>query len=127
MHINCKPFVCLTALSLAATVTTTLLPTANAQVYTATKSKSEKPKTTTPASKPEDWKMTAPDTSGLTFKGKKTVTLALATDDKGKLVKADVTKSSGDAAVDKRVGTWALQHWTGPKSGKATVPVTVGE
>jgi hypothetical protein len=123
---NRKLLVCLIALPLA----TALIPTssATAQTYKGTTSKSSKSdKEKTPASKPEDWKVTAPDTTGLNFKGKKTVTLALATDDKGKLVKADVTKSSGDATVDKRVSTWALQHWTGPKSGKATVPVTVGE
>ncbi len=76
--------------------------------------------------KPEDWKTSTPDTAGLSFKGQKTVQLRLATDAKGKITAADVDKSSGDSALDKRVADWALKHWSGPPSAKAKIPVTLG-
>ena len=79
-----------------------------------------------PKAKPEDWKTTAPDTSGLNFKGQKTVQLRLVSDAKGKIVTADIDKTSGDPALDKRVSDWALKHWSGPPSAKTKIPVTVG-
>ena len=80
-----------------------------------------------PKVKAEDWKTSAPDTSGLTFKGQKTVQLRLTSDAKGKIATADVDKTSGDPALDKRVADWALKHWSGPPSAKTKIPVTVGQ
>ena len=80
-----------------------------------------------PAAKPEDWKTSAPDTTGLNFKGRKEITLRLATDAKGKIAKADIDKSSGDPALDKRVADWALKHWSGPPGAKTRIPIAVGQ
>lgn len=80
-----------------------------------------------PATKPEDWKTSAPDTSGLNFKGRKEVALRLATDAKGKIAKADIDKSSGDPALDKRIADWALKHWSGPPNAKTRIPIAVGQ
>ncbi len=79
-----------------------------------------------PKVKAEDWKTPPPDTTGLNFKGQKAVQLRLTTDAKGKIATADVDKSSGDPALDKRVADWALKHWSGPPSAKGKIPVTVG-
>ena len=79
-----------------------------------------------PKVKAEDWKTSTPDITGLTFKGQKTVQLRLVSDAKGKIASADVDKSSGDPALDKRVADWALKHWSGPPSAKAKIPITVG-
>lgn len=116
-------------LALLAAFGAAVLPmAASAQVYTSTVSKEKKPADTAkkPAPKPEDWKTPAPDTTGLNFKGQKQVTLAVATDESGKLTKAVVDKSSGDPALDKRVSEHAMKKWSGPKSVKAKIPVTVG-
>lgn len=78
------------------------------------------------AAKPADWKATAPDTKGLTFKGQKTVQLRVFSDANGRITKADIDKSSGDPALDKRVADHALKNWTGPANSRAKIPITLG-
>ena len=125
------------AVATTATVLSTAAPGARAQQIpgagradSLAKAEKEKQKAAAdqkPKVKPEDWKTSAPDTSGLTFKGQKTVQLRLVSDAKGKIATADVDKSSGDPALDKRVADWALKHWSGPPGAKTKIPVTVGQ
>lgn len=64
---------------------------------------------------------------GLKLEGRKEIKLEVSTDANGKVNNVKVVKSTGNAEVDKRVTSWAMSKWSGPKSAKATIPGYVGQ
>ena len=64
---------------------------------------------------------------GLKLEGRKEIKLEVSTDANGKVSKVNVAKSTGNAEVDKRVVSWVMSKWSGPKSSKATIPGYVGQ